>query len=447
MPVRSVLFLLIALIGGVAIANAPLPMETPARICAGIFFVALILWMTEAVPLYVTSFIILFSELAFLAPALGVKGSVFLSPFFSNIVALFLGGLLLAEAGRKYHVDEWVAKRILAVAGRRPGNVLLAMMLATAMLSMWMSNTATTAMMLIITGAIVVSLGEGSAFAKAFYLGIPFAANLGGMMTPVGTPPNAIAMQQINQYHPGAVTFLDWMIAAVPLVALLLFLLWRLLLVLYKPPEADVEFAAGSHFRLDGKTGVVVGLFTVTVALWLTGKWHGMASGTVALIPAIVFLGSGILEKRDFKGISWDVLFLVGGGLSLSVAMKTSGLGNVVVEAMALEGMGTFGVLIVFLVVGAILTAFMSNTATANLIIPLAFVIPGVSDLPLAVGTALAVSAVMVLPVSTPPNAIAYSSGMVELRDMARAGAIVSAASLVLVAVLGYQWWRLLGLF
>ena len=447
MPARSVIYLMIAAVGALAIAFGPLPMEAPARTCAGIFFVALVLWVTEAVPLYVTSLIILFCELAFLGPQLGVKGSVYLSPFFSNVVALFLGGLLLAEAGRKYHIDEWVAKTVLAIAGTRPSMVLLAMMLVTAVLSMWMSNTATTAMMLIIAGAVVVSLGEDTTFGKALFLGIPFAANLGGMMTPVGTPPNAIAMQQINEHAPGAITFLGWMLAAMPLVVVLLLVLWRVLLLLYPPPEKAVTLDTATHFRPDRKTIAVMALFFLTVVLWLSKGVHGMASGTVALIPAIVFLGTGILEKRDFKGISWDVLFLVGGGLSLAVAMTTSGLDEVVVEAMALEGLGTFGVLVTFLAVGAVLTTFMSNTATANLIIPLAFVIPAVSAVPLAVGTALAVSAVMILPVSTPPNAIAYSSGAVEMKDMARVGIIISACSLIVVVTLGYQWWRLLGLF
>jgi len=320
-------------------------------------------------------------------------------------------------------------------------------MLATAVLSMWMSNTATTAMMLIIAGAVVVSLGEETTFGKALFLGIPFAANLGGMMTPVGTPPNAIAMQQINEHAPGAITFLGWMLAAVPLVVVLLFVLWRLLLILYPPPDREVTLDTASHFRPDARTMIVIGVFFLTVVLWLTGRFHGMKSGTVALIPAIVFLGSRILEKRDFKAISWDVLYLVGGGLSLAVGMTTSGLNKVVIDLLALEGAGTFGLLVIFLLVGATLTTFMSNTATANLIIPLAFVIPGVAELPLAVGTAMAVSAVMILPVSTPPNAIAYSSGTVAMKDMARVGFIISACALVLVATLGYQWWRLLGLF
>jgi len=426
---------------------SPLAAELPTRLTAGVFALALILWMTEAIPLYVTSFLILFFNAAFLAPLLPVKHTVFLAPFFSDIIALFLGGLLLAEAGHKYHIDEWFADLILRLSGSKPQNILLAMMITTATLSMWMSNTATTAMMLLIAGPIILPLGEGNDFAKAFFLGIPFSANLGGMMTPVGTPPNAIAMQAINNLRPGSMTFLDWMLVSCPLVILLLFMLWGLLLLQHPTPKTRITTRPDYHIRFNWQTITVMSIFFLTVFLWLTKDLHGWSSGTVALVPAIVFLSSGILDKRDFKNISWDVLFLVGGGLSLAVAMKEGGLNDFFIQQIPLGNLNLASLLLVFILVGATLTTFMSNTATANLMVPLAFIIPGISGLPLAVGTALAVSASMIMPVSTPPNAIAYSSGILSMKDMVRTGLIISLLAILVILTLGYGWWKILGYF
>ncbi|MBN1140582.1 MAG: DASS family sodium-coupled anion symporter [Deltaproteobacteria bacterium] len=439
--------LLTTAIGMVPLAMAlPLPMALPTRIGTGIFLLALLLWVTEAIPLYVTSFLILFFQAALLAPALHISHAPFLAPFFSDIIALFLGGLLLAEAGHKYRIDEWFAEMILKGAGSRPAHVLLALMLTTAFLSMWMSNTATTAMMLLIVGAIAGPLGPGHPFAKAFFLGIPFAANLGGMMTPVGTPPNAIAMQAINNHFPGSMTFLKWMAVSCPIVILLLVLLWGLLLILYPPPQTAIATHPGFHIDLNRATLMVIAVFHITALLWLTSSLHGLSPGTVALIPAIIFLSLGILDKHDFKRISWDVLFLVGGGLALSAGMDKSGLNDFLVQTIPFAKLSPLALLVVFILTGAILTTFMSNTATANLIIPLTFIIPAIPGPSLAVCVALVVSSTMILPVSTPPNAIAYGSGIVTMKEMALAGFLISLFSALLMMSLGSWWWKLLGL-
>ena len=444
---KNLIILLLAIGAIPALAASPLGADLPTRVSAGIFALALILWMTEAVPLYVTSFLILFFNSAFLAPLVPIKHTVFLAPFFSDIIALFLGGLLLAEAGHKYHIDEWFADWILRFAGSKPRNILLAMMVTTATLSMWMSNTATTAMMLLIAGAIIVPLGEESNFSKAFFVGIPFSANLGGMMTPVGTPPNAIAMQAINNFRPGTMTFLDWMLVSCPLVIILLFMLWGLLLIQHPPPKTRITARPDFHIRFNWQTITVMSVFFLTVLLWLSKDLHGLSSGTVALVPAIVFLSTTILDKRDFKNIAWDVLFLVGGGLSLAVAMEEGGLNDFLIQQIPFGELNLSSLMLVFIFVGAILTTFMSNTATANLIVPLAFIIPGISGLPLAIGTALAVSATMIMPISTPPNAIAYSSGILTMKDMVQTGFIISLLAIALILTLGFGWWRLLGYF
>ncbi len=421
-------------------ASLPLPAPLPTRLGAGLFLLAALLWMTEAVPLYVTSFLILFCETAFLAPALNTSHAIFLAPFFSDIIALFLGGLLLAEAGHKYHIDEWFASLILKLAGTRPAYILFAMMLTTAILSMWMSNTATTAMMLLIVGALVAPFGHDSCFARAFFLGIPFSANLGGMITPVGTPPNAIAMQAINSHYPGSMTFFTWMLVSCPVVIVLLVLLWRMLLFFYPPPRTQIEKPPLFHIEVRASTLTVIAVFHLTVFLWLTNSLHGLSSGTVALIPAIVFLSFGILDKQDFRNISWDVLFLVGGGLALSVGMDKSGLNDFLVQSIPFEQFSPMVILISFVMIGAFLTTFMSNTATANLIIPLTFILPGLAGPSLAISVALVISSTMILPVSTPPNAIAYSSGLISMKEMAKVGFLISLVAALVLLSLG-QWW------
>lgn len=448
---RKILF--ISLTVSAIVPFLPLPLEPAAKIALGIFIMALLLWMTEAIPLYVTSMLILFTESVFLTPVLQViepdfSHKIFLVPFFSDIIALFLGGLLLARAGSKYHIDVWVAKNVIRFAGKKPKYVLLAMMFTTAFLSMWMSNTATTAMMLIITIALMKSMNETSTVRKAFFLGIPFAANVGGMGTPVGTPPNAIAMAQINKLAADPITFAGWMVASVPLVLLLLFILWRLLLFVY-PQKEDEEIIYEDDATLSKNlpTFTVIGIFFLTIILWLTTKVHGMSSGIVALIPAIVFLGFNILDVKDFKSISWDVLFLVAGGSSLAIALEKSGLANEALALIPFSDMNTLIILVMFMVMGSIMTSFMSNTATANIVVPLIFLVPGITGLPIAVATALAISSSMVLPVSTPPNALAYSSGQLELKDMFRMGATISFIALVIVIFIGYNWWKLLGYF
>ena len=445
---RTVIHFIVA--GSLALVAryAPIPnLPESGSICLSVFVLAVYFWTTEAIPLYVTSFLILFLEAAYIAPKVGTSYQVFLAPFFSNVIALFLGGLLMARALHKHHIDELVATRVISLMGEKPANVLLGVMLTSAFLSMWMSNTATTAIMFIIALVLVEQFPEGSTFQKAFFLGIPFAATIGGMGTPIGTPPNAIAIQLFNQVSPKTVGFLEWMVCCIPIVLLVLFILWRLILAFFPAPDIRVSVARGREPELSVGTVIVVLTFCVTVSLWLASGIHGIPSGIVALIPVVVLLSTGILLREDFNSISWDVLFLVAGGMTLGLGITHSGLSDWVLAHVPLARLPLIWLVLSFMVVGAVLASFMSNTATANILIPLASALAMIETFPLVAAIALATSGSMVLPVSTPANALAYSSGRVTYGDLFKVGLLISSITIVVILTLGLGWWRMLGYY
>ncbi len=439
--VRTFLTLLIALILGVAVSRSGLEgLSEAGHITLGIFTIATILWVLEPFPLYVTSFLIVFLEVVFLGRPggpLGLRGkeyTMFLHPFFDSVVVLFLGGFVLATAVKRYGLDERLSREILRRVGSRPKFVLMGMMATTAFLSMWISNTATTALMMAVAIPIVRAFPRHEPFRKAIILGIPFAANIGGIGTPIGTPPNAIAMGILEQSSQGF-TFLQWMLFGIPIVVILLALCWWILCLLYPPRISTIPLELGEEGPMDHISKFILGVFGVVVILWLTSSVHGIPSSIVALVPLIVFFGLHLLGDDDLQDLGWGILFIIGGGMSLGVAMRESGLSFWVVQQVPLEDLGSLGVLFLFGVVAAVMTTFISNSATANLLIPIVVGVSALSPRAGAVVIALVASAAMILPVSTPPNAIAYGSKQIEIREMMKAGAIITAIAVLLVPI------------
>lgn len=426
-----------------------LNLSRPQAVALAVLVMAAVLWVSEWVPLYVTSFIILFAQLFWLVPAIDptagkAERAAYLAPFFSEIILLFLGGFVLASALHKYAIDNRLAHWLLQRTGTKPGRAMAGFMAASALLSMWMSNTATTAMMFAILLPIVQKIPPGNPFAKALAVSIPFACNLGGLGTPIGTPPNAIALSYLSKKG-YSIGFATWMGATVPFMLLFLVLVWYMLIKIYPP---------GKDYRLDlpeaptgawtGMQKAALGLFLATIVGWLTTDLHGLSIGVVSLLPVLVAFGSGMLKHADFKGLPWDVLFMVGGGICLGVGLEKSGLTSRIVDLV--PGQSQFWlVLVAFGVLTAVMTTFMSNTATANLLIPLAVSLDyGVGLVALTI--ALNCSTAMSLPVSTPPNAIAFGSGLLESRDMLRPGVLITLFALGLVLLVGRFYWPLFNL-
>ncbi|NNK80133.1 MAG: DASS family sodium-coupled anion symporter [Flavobacteriales bacterium] len=405
----------------------------PEEISIVILLVTAVLWITEALPLYITSLGVLFIQVIWLLPALHSSGieaykEDFLISFFSDITLLFMGGFVLAALLNKYGVSRIMARTIIEKTGNSPSQVLLSVILISSILSMWMSNTATAAMMFAIMSPIVMGLPDTTKFSKALALAIPFGCNLGGLGTPIGTPPNAIAMEYLQQIGI-ELTFAKWMIIAVPLMLILLFFLWKILLRVYPPGDIKIEMEVEKYHSLKKRQYLVIGIFLLTVLGWLTSGSTGISTGMIGLFLVIIVFGARLLETQDFKNISWDILFMLGGGLCLGMGLKLSGLTDTIAALIPVEH--SLWVVLVFLVlVAAVMTTFMSNTATANLLIPIAIALPH-GEIILVVAISMMCSSSMALPISTPPNAIAFGSGFLGTKEMLSSGLIVTALALI----------------
>ena len=392
-----------------------------------------VLWVSEALPLYITSLGVLFVQIYWLLPVLQEAGILaqredFLISFFSDITLLFMGGFVLAALLNKYGLSRIMARRIIQRTGNSPAMILLSIILVSSILSMWMSNTATAAMMFAIMSPIVMGLPDTTDFSKPLALAIPFACNLGGIGTPIGTPPNAIAMEYLNQSDFN-ITFATWMLIAVPLMLILLLFLWKILLKIYPPGDLTIDLDIESYHTFGKRQYLVLLIFLVTIIGWLTTAYTGLSTGMVGLFVVLVAFGSHLLETRDFKNISWDILFMLGGGLCLGVGLRLSGLTNTIANMIPIEN-SLWIILLVLVMLAAIMTTFMSNTATANLLIPVAIALPH-GELILVIAISLMCSSSMALPISTPPNAIAFGSGFLKSREMLSSGLLITVIALV----------------
>ena len=423
-------------------------LNRPQAIAFGVLVLAAVLWVTEWIPLYLTSFVILSAQLAWLLPAIkpgagAADQAKYLSPFFSEVILLFLGGFVLAEVLGKYSLDRKLAGELLKWTGTSPAKAMAGLMFGSAFLSTWMSNTATTAMMFAIVLPIVEKIPRENPFGKALLISIPFACNLGGIGSPIGTPPNAIAIGSLGQKGE-VVSFGAWMLATIPLMLVLLAFTWFLLLKLFPPKDLVLELPKLDNKPLTKTQWGVFVLFGVTVVLWFLSDLMGLSIGLISLIPLVVAYGSGMLKLNDFNQLPWDVLFMVGGGMCLGVGLSQSGLTSYVVGLIPIDA-PFLVILFAFGILAALMTTFMSNTATANLLIPLAVSLDtGVGVLVMVI--ALNCSTSMSLPISTPPNAIAFGSGRLEVKDMAKAGVAISVLALFLVILVGLFYWPLLNI-
>lgn len=421
----------------------PLPgLTTGSRLCLMIFVGAAGLWVTEAISPFATAIMVIVMSiyllgwpggpLQFDTSSLEHSYRVFLNPISSPILVLFFGGFILAIAASKHGLDVRLAKAFLKPFGTHPKMVLLGVIMITALFSMFMSNTATTAMMVAILTPLFMHFEGRDPFKKALVLSVPFAANIGGVGTIIGTPPNAVAASVLGQLgHP--VSFFSWMLIGVPLAVVMLLLLWVMLIKFLKPREDHFEMLFPESLELTWDLVVVVATFVATVGLWLTEPLHGIPSGIVALVPIMVFSAFGIINRSDLKRIDWDVLILIAGGLTLGVAMKSSGLSDVMVGIITAGGMSPVALLVALIVFSVVISNFMSNTSAANLLIPIVTSLGVISPVIGAIGVAFACSFAMSLPISTPPNAIAFATHMIDTGDMARYGSMISMAGVVLL--------------
>jgi len=445
----------------------PADMNELARRTCCIFLVATVFWSTEVIPLYATSLCILGMELLFLATdrglatvlpslydnfpndpqtgnPLAISYKEVFSSFADPIIILFMGGFLLSAAVTKHGLDRVIAARFLRPFTNRPIVLIYAVLLISGFFSMWMSNTATAAMMIAIIAPLLKGLPAGDRFHRAVILAVPFGANIGGIGTPIGTPPNAIAMSALQKAGI-TVSFLDWMIVAAPL-ALLLLAVTGVLLYRFFPPQPGLKLPElEKPKKVDTQGKLTLGILLITIGLWLTGEIHRIHPAGVALLAAAALTTLRVLDRRDVDSIDWNVLILMWGGLSLGSLMEKTRLVDYIVALPVLDTIvgieGVWGaiVLTVFIVILSVtLSTFMSNTATAALIIPMAMALSPANQGELAILTALACSFAMAMPVSTPPNAVAFATGDVPVGSMIRAGGVISVICII-VLLLGSE--------
>ena len=429
-----------------------------------IFAFATLMWVLEVVSSWATSVAIIVLMLLFcsdsgikwmcnpdqVGPLLSYKSVM--ATFADPVIMLFIGGFILAIAATKTGLDAQLAKVLLKPFGNKSENVLLGFILITGLFSMFVSNTATAAMMLTFLTPVFRQLPPEGKGRIAMALSIPLAANLGGMGTPIGTPPNTIALKYLNDPEGlnMGLGFGEWMMFMTPLVIVLLLVGWWLLKTLFPFSQKTVELEIEGEMKKDARTYIVIVTFFLTVALWLLDTVTGINSYTVALVPFVVFALTGVITKRDLEQINWSVIWMVAGGFALGYGLNASGLAANAVKSIPF---GDFSPLLILLLSGVIcylLSNFISNSATAALLMPILAVVctamgdklDAIGGTPtVLIGVAIAASSAMVLPISTPPNALAYATNLVQQKDMSKTGLIMGILSMAL----GYALLYLLG--
>jgi len=423
-----------------------------------IFFMAALFWILEPIPIYATSLLIILLELVMVSnkglnilvrsesESFGslIRYQDILGTFASPIIILFLGGFFLAMAATKYRLDQNLAKVLLRPFGQKPAMVMMGIMIITAIFSMFMSNTATTAMMLSILTPVLALFQTNDTGKIAFTLSVPVAANIGGIGTPIGTPPNAVALKYLTGEN--VVSFSEWMVFAVPYVIILLIIGWFFLKVIFPISTPEITLKIRGSWLRNRRAYIVYTTFSLTILLWLTDFLHGMNSYVVAMIPVAVFSASSIITKNDLKNISWDVLWLVSGGIALGLALDKSGLAQRIIESIPFGDFSPVIVIVSITLVAAVMANFMSHTATANLLLPLVAVLgtsittlePLGGGMMVILSVTIACSMGMALPISTPPNALAFGTGLFQTKQMASIGVVIASLGMILNYLLMY---------
>jgi solute carrier family 13 (sodium-dependent dicarboxylate transporter), member 2/3/5 len=494
---RQRIGMVLAPLVGLVLWFAPLPLAWPAHALAAIFAFTVVLWVTEAVPMAVAS---LLGPILCVIAGIAPMAKVF-APFANPIIFLFLGSFLLAEAMQKHGLDRRIALSMLAIPAftRTPTRLFMAFGIMTALLSMWMSNTAITAVMLpILLGGLRAhpDLLKQRGLASGLVLMVAFSASIGGLATPVGTPTNLVALEQLEKAGLERPSFASWMFMGVPLM---LVLIAALLIALCRRQESGTGSLAeefrrqrqrlGGATRGEWMTGLV---FMLAVTLWLLpgflemgaesmlaqdkknpspigfsiGKemewianWFGkhLPEELIGLSAGVLLFllpgrrkngdtsGGAVLEWKDTARVDWGTLLLFGGGFALGQQMRETGLADAIGKGVAawLQNPSEGLLVAVAIVTSILLSEATSNTASAQIMVPLMIGVAnatGADPQRVAMATCLACSLGFMLPISTPPNALAYGTGLVRLPSMVKYGLVLDVVGGVAVWC-AVRWW------
>ncbi len=433
----------------------------------GIFIAAVVLWLTEAIPMHATAIVIILLEVLLLSdkgfsslPGIfkmplpeGFKAIPYAAIFATlsdPIIMLFLGGFVLADCAAKYKLDKNLSRVILKPFGTKPAFVLLGLMLVTAVFSMFMSNTATTATMMTIALPVIMQLPKADRMRAAIALAIPAAANIGGIGTPVGTPPNAIALGALAAAGHKTPSFMLWMLGAVPFVILFLAVAWVTFLVLFPTKEKNIKLNFEGAFDKSPRAIIFYSTFILTILLWMTESLHGINSNVVGFLPVAVLLFFRVFSVEDVKKLDWHVLWLVAGGIAIGLGVSKTGLDRWFIDLFNWKSMSPTQAIALLTLASLTMGTFMSHSATSNLLVPIAIAlatsVPSLNPVGAAIWVAVGSSLAMSLPISTPPNAIAFSTGEVKVRDMAIVGIIIGAIGWLAFVTIAPTMWKYIGI-
>jgi len=421
-------------------------------------------WITQVIPLGVTALLplILFP----LCEIDSLKATAL--NYSSPVIFLFLGGFILGLAIEKWNLHKRIAINLLRISGSKPSSIILGFMGATAVLSMWISNTATTVMMLPIGLSVIALLGnklssgsDGKNFALTLLLGLAYAANIGGIATIIGTPPNLVLAGMVQEQLNIKITFMNWLAFALPLSLLLLGLAyWVNTYLIYPVKIKKLEGAKeliGNEWKKLGKPGKgekrVIMIFALTAILWIIRSLLNKISGLENLSDPIIAMISSVLlfalpsgeEKgnllvwEDTVKLPWGIILLFGGGLALAHGLEVTKVINLVGDWISNLGINNLILLIGIIAAFSIfLTEVMSNVALVSVFIPISFIIASSFQLPelkLAIPLTIGASCAFMFPIATPPNAIVFASGKIKMKEMIRAGLILNLICLVVITL------------
>ena len=456
-----ILFLLIQL------TSDHLALSERATHVLGIAAWMVIWWVLEVIPIFVTALlpIVLFPTFKVFSLAEST------APYASPIIFLFMGGFMLALAMEKHQLHKRIALSLIKLTGTSANTILLGFMLATALLSMWISNTATAVMMLPIGLSVVKLLEKSMEETKAFqrfklvlFLGIAYSANIGGMATIIGTPPNVVLLGYVKSLLSTDISFIEWFSFGLPVVLLLLLLTYFLLVKLLFPNNLGELKEAATYIdqeirKLGGwsrEEKCVATIFSLTALAWilknqinqmlgdayLNDTVTAMAGGIATFIVPINKKGKKLMSWEMMKELPWGILLLFGGGMCLAKAMEAAGFVDLIAKQITeLNNVHWSIILLVLIALGLFLTEIMSNVALTTIAIPMVIgIAQGLQVEPLyfIIPVAMASSCAFMMPISTPPNAVVYASGYIQMSKMIKAGLLLNLLSVMVLFLLAY---------
>jgi len=412
-------------------------------------------WISEALELAVTSLV----PIIILPLSGGLTIDQTTTSYGNPFIFLFMGGFIVGMAIENWGLHRRIAFKIIGLVGTGEKRMILGFMLATAFLSMWLSNTATAIMMLPIGISVIKHLGDKQPFSKNLMLGIAYAASIGGMATLIGTPPNLILAGVVREAYQIEISFLQWMLFALPFSIVLLmatyFFLTRYKITSAINPE-DLKMEDLGKMSIPEKRVLIV--FTFVAFFWITRSflWNGLLPALddtlIAIIGALLMfiIPSGeekgaLMNWKSAKKLPWDVLLIFGAGLAIAKGFSQTDLATwLASQFMAVDFLPAMVISLIVIAGINFLTEVTSNTATASMILPLLITLAAslnMPPLPLLVGAALAASCAFMLPVATPPNAIVFSSGKIKIGDMVKTGPWLNFTSIILIFLFIHYWW------